>query len=337
VNRILSQEEIDALVAATSGRARAEDQRATPLGDNILTYNFRRPDRVSKEQLRSLHFLHDRFARNLSTSLSAFLRAMTDVSIVSVEQFAYSEFLMSLPDPTAFYAVAMPPLDGVGALELNPSVAFAMVDKMLGGSGETAAPNRALTEIEQNVLDAVVKLMLEHLTETWRGITDVRFRIQGRETRPQMLQVTGPNEVVILLAFDLSIGPSRGMLSISIPAAAIETMEEKVTQGWNRTRRQPTAQEEAHLYANLGRVQLPVATQLETRIGTRELLTLQRGDVLTLGHSATAPVGIHVGGVRRFSGRLTTDGATKAVVVEGTSSVMQTSPSMEMALVGATE
>ncbi len=151
VSRILSQEEIDALVAATSGRSRAEDPRAPASADSVLTYNFRRPDRVSKEQLRSLHFLHDRFARNLSTSLSAFLRAMTDVSIVSVEQFAYSEFLMSLPDPTAFYAVAMPPLDGVGALEMNPSVAFAMVDRMLGGSGETPAPNRALTEIEQNV------------------------------------------------------------------------------------------------------------------------------------------------------------------------------------------
>ena len=143
---------------ATRGRRSAVDAMRR-------RYNFRRPDRVSKEQLRSLHFLHDRFALNLSTSLSAFLRAMTEVSIVSVEQFAYSEFLMSLPDPTAFYAVAMPPLDGVGALELNPSVAFTMVDRMLGGTGQTPAPNRALTEIEQNVLDSVVKLLLEHLTE----------------------------------------------------------------------------------------------------------------------------------------------------------------------------
>ena len=334
MNRILSQEEIDALVAATSGRSRSEDPRTPGSADSILTYNFRRPDRVSKEQLRSLHFLHDRFARNLSTSLSAFLRAMTDVSIVSVEQFAYSEFLMSLPDPTAFYSVAMPPLDGIGALELNPSVAFAMVDRMLGGSGETAAPNRALTEIEQNVLDAVVKLILEHLTETWRGITDVRFRIQGRETRPQMLQVTGPNEVVILLAFDLTLGPSRGMLSISIPAAAIETMEEKVTQGWNRTRRQPTALEEARLYANLGRVPLEVSTLLETRIGTRELLTLKPGDIMTLGHSANAPVDVHVGGVRRFSGRLTSEGGSKAVLIERSSNMNQ---STELALVGAAE
>ena len=316
MNRILSQEEIDALVAAAAGRSRGDDARQAASADSILTYNFRRPDRVSKEQLRSLHFLHDRFARNMSTSLSAFLRAMTDVTIVSVEQFAYSEFLMSLPDPTAFYSVAMPPLDGVGALELNPSVAFAMVDRMLGGSGEGAAPNRALTEIEQNVLDAVVKLILEHLTETWRGITDVRFRIQGRETRPQMLQVTGPNEVVILLAFDISVGPSRGMLSISIPAAAIETMEEKVTQGWNRTRRQPTPLEESRLFANLGRVPLQVATTLETKIGARELLMLQPGDVLALGHSVNTPVDVKVGGIRRFSGRLTSDGETAAVLIQ---------------------
>jgi flagellar motor switch protein FliM len=146
--------------------------------------------------------------------------------------------------------------------------------------------------------------------------------------------VTGPNEVVILLAFDLTLGPRRGMLSISIPAAAIETMEEKVTQGWNRTRRQPTPQEEARLFANLGRVPLPVATLLETRIGARELLALQPGDVLTLGHSAASPVDVHIGGVRRFSGRLTSEGGTKAVVVEGMSNSI---PSTEMALVGATE
>jgi flagellar motor switch protein FliM len=317
VNRILSQEEIDALLIATSAQVSSEDSRPSMATDGITAYNFRRPDRVSKEQLRSLHFLHDRFAKNLSTSLSAFLRAMTNVSIMSVEQFTYSEFLMSLPDPTAFYSVAMPPLDGVGALEVNPGVAFAMVDRMLGGTGDSPAPNRALTEIEQNVMDSVVKLVLEHLTETWRAITDVRFRIQGRETRPQMLQVTGPNEGVILLAFDIVVGEGRGMLSVSIPSAAIETMEEKVAEGWNRTKRQPSAAEVARLQANLGRVSLPVKALLETRMSAREVLGLQEGDVVSLGHSAVAPVEIQVGGVRRFTGRLTCDDTgNTAVMIE---------------------
>src|SRR5262245_36274279 len=183
MRKILTQVEIDALLSSSpddGGRSAAEP---------IVPYNFRRPDRVTKEQIRSLHFLHDRFARNATTSLAAFLRTTTELSIVSVEQFAYSEFLMALPDPTAFYAFAMPPFEQLGALELNPSVAFAMLDRLLGGAGTTGTPERALTEIEQNLIDSVVKVLLENLTETWRTVADIRFHIQGRETRPQMLQV----------------------------------------------------------------------------------------------------------------------------------------------------
>ena len=314
MNRILSQEEIDTLVSASTGQAPDEEVRTSVASDGAAPYNFRRPDRVSKEQLRSLHFLHDRFAKNLGTSMSAFLRAMTNVSMLSVEQLTYGEFLMSLPDPTAFYSIAMPPLDGVGALEVNPTIAYAMVDRMLGGTGDSPAPNRALTEIEQNVMDSVVKLLLEHLTETWRAITDVRFRIQGRETRPQMLQVTGLNEGVILLAFDITISEARGMLSLAIPAAAIETMDEKVAEGWNRTRRQASPAELARLQVNLGRVPLPVKTQLETRMTAREVLALRPGDVVVMPQSALAPVEIHVGGVQRFTGRLTRDHHGKAAV-----------------------
>ena len=318
MKRTLSQSEIDALLLAAAGKD-AEGRAATPSDAVATRYNFRRPDRVSKEQLRSLHFLHDRYAVNLSSSLSAFLRAVTEVSIVSVEQFAYSEFLMSLPDPTAFYSFTMQPIEGVAALEINPTIAFTMVDRMLGGTGQTPAPNRALTEIEQNVLDTVVKLLLEHLTETWRPIAELNFKAQDRETRPQMLRVTGPNEVVILLAFEMRIGEMRGMLSLCFPATTIETLEEKFAQGWQRARRQPTATEQANLAANLGRIPLAVSTQLETRLPARDLLGLKAGDVISLGHPASSPVDVHVGQVRRFVGRLTTTAAGAAVRVERTS------------------
>lgn len=319
MKRTLSQAEIDALLLAAAGKTDAEGRSAASTDAVATRYNFRRPDRVSKDQLRSLHFLHDRYAVNLSSSLSAFLRAVTEVSIVSVEQFAYSEFLMSLPDPTAFYSFTMQPVEGVAALEINPTIAFTMVDRMLGGTGQTPPPNRALTEIEQNVLDTVVKLLLEHLTETWRPIADLQFRLQERETRPQMLRVTGPNEVVILLALEMRIGDMRGMLSLCFPAAAIETLEEKFAQGWQRTRRQPTATEQANLATNLGRIPLAVSTQLETRLPARDLLGLKAGDVISLGHPATSPVDVHVGQIRRFVGRLTTTAAGAAVRVERTS------------------
>lgn len=314
MSRILSQDEIDALLASTaSGRGEAPSEGGT---SSVVAYNFRRPDRISREQLRSLHLLHDRFALNVSTPLSAFLRAMTEVSIVSVEQFAYSEFLMSLPDPTAFYAVGVHPFDGAGALELNPAIAFAMVDRLLGGTGSTPAPNRALTEIEQNVVDSVIKLLLESLSETWKPIIDVQFRIQGRETRPQMLQVTGPNEIVILLVFDVRIGDARGMLNLCIPATVIEAVGENFAQGWHKRRRQPTAEEEMWLHANLARVPLPVTALLETTLSARDLLALRRGDVILLAHSATHPVEVHVAAVPRFDGQLTSDGNSVGVMVQ---------------------
>jgi flagellar motor switch protein FliM len=312
----LSQAEIDALLLAASGKP---EDGTRPTDMSVTRYNFRRPDRVSKEQLRSLHFLHDRYAVNLSSSLSAFLRSVTEVSIVSVEQFAYSEFLMSLPDPTAFYSFTMPPIEGLAALEINPTIAFTMVDRMLGGTGQTPPPTRALTEIEQNVLDSVVKLLLEHLIEAWKPIADLQFKMQDRETRPQMLRVTGPNEIVILLAFDIRIGEMRGSISLCFPATGIEALEEKFAQGWQRTRRQPTAAEQARLAVNLGRVPLQVSTILETRLPARDLVSLKPGDIVSLGHPASSPVNVHVGQIRRFMGRLTMTDAGTAVRVERTS------------------
>ncbi|MDO8834253.1 MAG: hypothetical protein Q7V01_01600, partial [Vicinamibacterales bacterium] len=160
--KILTQEEIDLLLGSATELRKEEPPAPTMQTVNSVAYDFRRPDRVSKEQIRALQLMHDRFARNVSASLSAYLRTVTDMSIVSVEQLTYSEFLMSLPDPTAFYALGMSPLDGVGALELNPAVAFMMIDRILGGSGKGVQLTRALTEIEQNVVDGIIKLILEN-------------------------------------------------------------------------------------------------------------------------------------------------------------------------------
>jgi flagellar motor switch protein FliM len=317
MSKILSQEEIDALLMSASEiEKNARTAQGSGQRDPVPVYNFRRPDRVSKDQIRSLHFLHDRFARNVATSLSAYLRAVTDVGIASVEQFTYSEFLMSLPDPTAFYSIGMAPLDGLAALELNPNVAFTMIDRMLGGSGRGVVLARALTEIEQNVIDAVLKLILENLTETWRSVVDVQFRIHGRETRPQMLQVAAPNEVVVLLGFDIRLGEARGMLNICIPATAIEAVGESFTQTWHRTRREPTERDRRNLMDNLARVSLPVSATLDTTLRTRELLALRPGDVLSLGRSLHSLLDIRVRGSLKYEGRLVAHGAAAAVQIE---------------------
>lgn len=294
MSKILSQDEIDALLTSAADIEKAAVAEMPLEGESVIVYNFRRPDRVNKEQIRSLHFLHDRFARNISTSLSAYLRTVTDVNVTSVEQFTYSEFLMSLPDPTAFYAISLAPLEGLAALELNPSVAFSMIDRMLGGSGKGMAPTRGLTEIEHNVIDGVIKLVLEHLTETWRNIVDVRFRVNGRDTRPQMLQVAAPNEVVVLIGFDIKIGDARGMLNFCLPATAIESVGDQFTHTWYRTHREPTPDDRQQFWRTLGHLPVAVTATVETTLPARDVLELAPGDVIALGHRLADPLRVRV-------------------------------------------
>jgi flagellar motor switch protein FliM len=307
MNRMLTQDELDELIG---GRAMGAG------GGHAAVYNFRRPDRIGKDQIRSMHFLHDRFARNISTSLSAYLRTTTEVNVVSVEQFSYSEFLMSLPDPTAFYALSMAPLDGLAALEINPAVAFPMIDRMLGGTGQRTGVTRGLTEIEQNVVDGVVKVVLENLTETWSHIAEVRFRISGRETRPQMLQVAMPNETVILLIFDIRLGDARGMLNLCIPASIIETFGASFAQA-ARARRKPNAEERAAVAANLARIRMPLTVTIESRLPASELVPLAAGDVLSLGVPIDTPLVVRMGGVPKFTARAVRVGDNAGVTLAG--------------------
>jgi flagellar motor switch protein FliM len=314
MGKILSQDEIDALLGSAAELQTDGEPGGLP-SKSYITYNFRRPDRVSKEQIRSLHFMHDRFARNIAQSLSAYLRTVTDINIVSVEQFAYSEFLMSLPDPTAFYGVSLMPFDGLAALEISPAVAFTMIDRMLGGNGQSANLQRALTEIEQNVVDAVVKLMLENLTELWKPIGGIDFKVQSRETRPQMLQVSAPNEIIILLVFDVRVAESRGMLNLALPASMIEAVGRNFSQGW-RTRKDPSDRDRLHLAENIGRIPLDVRAVLETTMGTGDLLSLEPGDIIMLDRAVNETVDVQVSRSSKFGARLTRSGRHAALIIE---------------------
>lgn len=312
--KILTQEEIDLLLGSAT-EIRREAPVAPAQSINSVAYDFRRPDRVSKEQIRALQLMHDRFSRNVSASLSAYLRTVTDISIVSVEQLTYSEFLMSLPDPTAFYALGMSPVDGVGALELNPTLAFTMIDRILGGSGKGVQLSRALTEIEQNVVDGIIKLILENLSESWKTVHEVQFRITGRETRPQMLQVAAPNETVLLLVFDVRLGDVRGMLNFCLPASTIEAFGDVFTQGWYRSRREPSAPQREALLKSLGRVRMPVTALLEVSMSGREVVKLRPGDIVSLGRPITQSVKVRVGGTTKFAGRLARHGNLVAIAI----------------------
>jgi len=313
VSKILTQDEIDALLSAADASPRAASRaRVQP----IVKYNFRRPDRISKEQMHALQFLHERGARNLSTSLSAYLRTTINLSVASVEQFSYQEFLATLTDPTAFYALSISSFDEVGAIEINPNVAFAMIERMLGGTGAPSVINRPLTEIEQNVVDEVVGVLLTGLAEAWRAVTTLSFGIRARETRPQMLQVAAPNEIVVAVVFDLKVGETRGSINLCIPTNVVEKAGTQFSQAWQRQRRDLTTSERAWMDENLLRVPVPVVPLIRTRLSAGAVMSLKPGEIVSLPLAADRALDVYAGGVRKLTGRLAADGGRLMVMVE---------------------
>ena len=319
--KILSQEEVDALLKShakgtkaagpTPGPAAAPATAApTPKAKKpqqqkkVTLYNFRRPDRVSREQMRSLHFMHDRFARNFSSSLSAYLRTITEVNLVSVEQLSYQEFLLSVPDPTCFNAISIRPLEGAFALEVNPQLVFPIIDKMLGGPGDALKHLRNMTDIEQSIFDGVLKLALDDLREAWRGIIDLDFKIQARETSPQLIQIVAPNEVVLLVVFEVKMGSVVGMINLAIPSIILEPVANKFDQEMYTGYKKSSTFEEARLLMeSLKRCEMEVCAEIRgTSLRLSDVLGLQAGDLIPLNKRFDAMLDLTVDGIPRYQG-----------------------------------
>ena len=295
-NDLLTTEEMSALL-----------KKADPGGDKrrVAPYNFRRPDRLSKEQMRSLYLLHDTLSHALSSSLPVFLRTVSEVALISVEQQACADYIKGITDPTALFTLSLYPLPGVAALEISPLLAFPIVDWMLGGPGAPGQEPRAVTEIEQNILEGFLQPVLEELREAWRPLIDIDPSVVGRETRPQMLQIVAPNEVVLSVTFQVQIGEARGPLCLGIPA----TMLEPILSKFNRTafarRREIPPEDTRALLDALAGVSFPVTAELESTTFTlNEIMNLAPGDVLRLDHRLEQPVRINISGMQKFNGEL---------------------------------
>ncbi|MGB7761345.1 MAG: flagellar motor switch protein FliM, partial [Bryobacteraceae bacterium] len=225
MGRQLSQTEIDAVFQSAQDR-----KREVP----AVRFDFRRPDRIPKSQVRAIHLLHDTFVRNLVSSLSAYLRSYLAVNLVSVEQLSYAEFLDGLPSPTCMVSMGLKPYDGQGVLELNPSLVFPILEMLLGGSGKTTINiQRDITEIEQKLLDGLLRIILQDLREAWKVVTAIEFTVAAMETEPQLLHILAPNEAVVAIAVEVRIGETVGMMNIAMPSIVIKMMRQKFDQQWS--------------------------------------------------------------------------------------------------------
>ena len=326
--KILSQEEVDALLKShtkPAGKASGGgggDRGTAPVQAKkaqvqrkVTLYNFRRPDRVSREQMRSLHFMHDRFARNFSSSLSAYLRTITEVNLVSVEQLSYQEFLLSVPDPTCFNAISIKPLEGALALEVNPTLVFPIIDKMLGGPGDPLKQLRTMTDIEQSIFDGVLKLALDDLREAWRGIIDLDFRIQARETSPQLIQIVAPNEVVLLVVFEVKMSTVVGMINLAIPSIILEPVASKFDQEmYTGYKKSGTFEEARLLMESMKHCNMSVSAEIRgTNLRLSDILALQEGDLIPLSKRFDAMLDLTLDGIPRFQGYVALNSNQKRV------------------------
>jgi flagellar motor switch protein FliM len=305
-NRLVTKAEFDAILAPGDSAA-------------VTRYDFRRPDRVSSQQLRSVQLLHEGFANDAGTWLSAFLRTTTELQLVDLDQMSCSEFVSSLPEFTAAYALAIASIDAYPTLALSPDAAFTMVDRILGGVGANEAPKRPLTEIEQNVVDSVIKLLLDQLTAAWRSV-GAQFAIHARDTRPAMLPMARPNEIVVVLSFTLRVSDTRGTLRLSIPASVFDAVGDAFVKAPPDAPRSRSDEQTAWLHANLGRMTLAVTAQLETMVAARDLVDLAPGMVLALGHQSNQPVTVNIGGSPAFTGRVVVHNSGLAISVDGENS-----------------
>jgi flagellar motor switch protein FliM len=319
MDKILSQDEIDALFATMKGGgegAELASGKGPSSTKKIIPYDFKRPDRISKEQIRAIHLVHDYFSRNLSSSLSAYLRAFVEVVLVSVEQVSYSEFLQSLPEPTYFSSINMSPLNGAAALEINPSLIFPMIDMLLGGPGRPPKEEREITEIEQSVIEGVLKVVLRDLKEAWRPIVELSLAVDRTETKPQLLQIVAPSEAIVAIVFEIKVGDSRGTLNFGIPAIMLKMIKQNFTPNWSFRRKVSTTADISRIKELIQKVPVSVSADLPgIMITVEDLVTLSANDVIKFDHKVKEPVAIMVNGIPKFKGHIALLDGKRAVEV----------------------
>ena len=306
---ILSQEEIDALLDVVEDEGddvleSGDDGLATQR--QVTLYDFKRPNRVSKEQLRAFRGVHDKMARSLASQISSIMRSIVEIQLHSVDQMTYGEFLMSLPNPTSFNVFSVKPLEGSGVIEINPSIAFPMLDRLLGGKGEPFDASREFSDIELSLFETILRVMMSTLKEAWGPVMEIYPTIESKESSPNVVQIVAQNEIVVMVVMEIIIGHSSGMMNICYPVIALEPILPKLASRdlmLNETSSKKSRNTE--LQVLLGGAKVTV----EAYIGNAELtledvLSLKVGDVVRLSTPADDIVTVSVDLKDRFKGKI---------------------------------
>ena len=283
MSETLTQSEVESLLSALDAGEGAAT--ATPTHSPVAVYDFKRPERVSKEQMRAFQALHDSFSREFAAGVSGLMRSIVEVKLVSCDQLTYSEFVNSLENPTCFNLLEAEGLDGHFILDLNPAIIFPIVDRLLGGGKRQRSiiPDRPLTEIELRLVDRIITLAVKSLQNAWANICELRLTLTQTESNPQLVQLVPPNEVVVLLSFEMIMGEARGVMNLCIPFNTIEPLSHKLSSDtWSAyTKKDLTDRQRLTLQTGLASAAVELVARLaETRLSAGEVANLAVGDVI---------------------------------------------------------
>ncbi|MFB1098555.1 flagellar motor switch protein FliM [Terribacillus sp. JSM ZJ617] len=302
---VLSQNEIDALLSAiSSGEMDTDELKQDEKAKKVKTYDFKRALRFSKDQIRSLTRIHENFARLLTTFYSARLRTFVQISVASVDQVPYEEFIRSIPTMTILNTYSLAPLEGKILIEYDPTIAFAMLDRTLGGRGSSVNKINNLTEIETTLMTQLFESGMENLKSAWQSVEDVDPILEEFEVNPQFLQMVSPNETVVVVTLNSTIGETSGMINICIPHVVLEPIVSKLSiHYWMQAPvdRQGNETELRDLSASIQKASIDLKAILgETSIHVEELFNLREGDVLMLNQQIDRPLDVRVDNQVKF-------------------------------------
>ena len=313
VESLLRTEEIEDSDAPAAGGLRSREK--------MSPYDFKRPERVGKDQMRALQTLHEGFGRNFGAAISALLRTPVEVNVASVDQLTYGEFIFSLENPTCFNFINAAPLEGQLILEINPTLLFPIINRMLGGGKNVEAPlNRPLTEIELRLVGRVTDLFLNEMGRAWETLLPLELSVDRVESNPQLVQLVPPNEVVVLIGFELRLGEVRGMINLCIPFNAIESLGPKLSlNDWvSSSRRSASDEAIPRISGRLGGAIVEVVVELaETNLSTADLIDLGVGDIIATEHDVRQPLTVSVEGRPKFHASAGAYKGRKAIQVIG--------------------
>jgi len=327
---VLTPAEIESLLSAMEtggaplktapGSPAAPRRSTTKTRDKVTAYDFKRPERVGKEQMRALQTLHEGFGRNFGAALSALLRSIVEVKLTSVDQLTYSEFVFSLENPTCFNLLRAAPLEGHLILDINPSILYPIIDRLLGGGRESGPlARRPLTEIELRLVSRITGLFLQELRHAWENVLELELSVERVESNPQLVQIVPPNEVVVLISFEVALGELRGMMNLCIPFNSIERIGNKLSSNsWiSYGRRQASAESIQQMSHSLSGSLVELVVHLaETKITTGDMIGLRVGDIITTEKDIRSSIAVSLEGVTKFRARPGAYKGHKAISIE---------------------